>query len=318
MSMRVIFIPQFPSSMRYQEWWYTEIPFQLRNAGLDVHVVGKEYIENTFLDKCTSDMFAPIKQAIEFEAQQIHEYMNLDLNHNDVLFWADTSFPGIFGHVLFHKRPDKIFGFCHATSLNHYDYFEPVRPYKYPIENSLGIMFDSIFVGSRYHKAKLGWRNAKVLYLPFPPMQDNFFKNVNKHTEIISVSRVSIQKVDLELETKVENNFNLTINRPISNSWNDYFYNLATSKILLITAREDTFGYQIVDAILNGCIPLARNDFAYPELLPKEYLYNNEDELMEKIEYYLSGDNYKLVPQLLCEEGMNNFYQNLIEEITQG
>jgi len=47
------------------------------------------------------------------------------------------------------------------------------------------------------------------------------------------------------------------------------------SKILLITAHEDTFGYQIVDAIINGCVPLARNDLAYPELLPKEYLYND-------------------------------------------
>jgi hypothetical protein len=317
--MRVIFIPQFPSNMRYQEWWFVEIPFQLRKAGLDVHVLGQYYtFDKNVLNKSTSDMFAPIKKAIEFETYQINEYMNLQLNNDDVLFLADTSFPGLFGHVLFHKRPDKIFGFCHATSLNHYDYFEPVRTYKYPIENSLGIMFDSVFVGSKYHKAKLGWRNIEVLYLPLPPMKDISFKNVNKHTEIISVSRLSFQKVDLELETKVENNFQLTINRPISNSWNDYFYNLASSKILLITAREDTFGYQIVDAILNGCIPLARNSFAYPELLPREYLYDSDDELMEKIEYFLSNDNYKKVPKLLCEENMKNFYSNLVEGLTQG
>jgi hypothetical protein len=315
--MRVIFVPQYPSTMRYQEWWYTEFPIQFRNAGLDVYVVGKDYIDNNVLTKSEDDMFSPIKQAIEFETYQINDYMNLELYEDDILFWTDVSFPGLFGHVLFHKKPNKIFCFCHATSLNHYDYFDPVRQHKAPIEQGLSGLFKSVFVGSRYHKAKLGWYNTQVISMPYPPMTNDFFKNNTKYTDIISVARPSIQKVDTVLETLVETRFKLTINRPVSNTWRDYFYNLSTSKILLITANEDTFGYQIVDAILNDCIPIARNDFAYPELLPREYLYDNDEELMEKIEYYLSGDNYKEVPTLICEDAMNNFYQTLIEEMTK-
>lgn len=315
--MRIIFVPQFPSRMRYQEWWYYELPYQFNKAGVDVHILGKEYISKEVNTFSHPDMFSPINQAIELEAEQVKEYVNMKLYDDDILFWADISFPGIFGHVLFHKRPKKMFGFCHATSLNHYDYFEQFRPYKYPIEHSLRGMMDAVFVGSKYHKAKLGWHNAKVIYLPPPPMYEFFYNNVNKTKDIISVARLSIQKVDEELESKVENNFNLKICRPISSDWNTYFYNLASSKILLITSREDTFGYQIADAILNGCIPIARNDFAYPELLPREYLYDDEDELMKRIQYYLAYDNYKSVPKLLCEEGMQNFYSNLIEEMTK-
>ena len=177
------------------------------------------------------------------------------------------------------------------------------------------MLIDTIFVGSEYHKKKLLsanklWKNTKVTYLPFPPINPSTIKE--KKYDIISVSRPTTQKVDLFLESEVLKEFG-QINRPISNSWEDYFDNLAMSKILLITAHEETFGYQIVDAIMNNCIPLARNDLSYPELLSLEYLYNDKNELLEKIHYILNGD--VSIPKLLCETEMNNFYINIIEEM---
>ncbi len=34
--MRIIFVPQFPSDLRYQEWWFTEFPKQFRARGFEV------------------------------------------------------------------------------------------------------------------------------------------------------------------------------------------------------------------------------------------------------------------------------------------
>ena len=84
--------------------------------------------------------------------------------------------------------------------------------------------------------------------------------------------------------------------------------------MLLITAFEDTFGYQIVDAVKNNCIPIARNKFAYPELLPREYLYDDEDELFAVIIEALSGK--MKVPELLCSNDMRNFFTEMISAIT--
>jgi hypothetical protein len=79
----------------------------------------------------------------------------------------------------------------------------------------------------------------------------------------------------------------------------------------LITANEETFGYQIVDAVMHGCIPIAKNSLSYPELLPEEYLYNSADEMVEKIGKALNGN--LPVPELKCHEDMDNFYENLMK-----
>jgi hypothetical protein len=85
------------------------------------------------------------------------------------------------------------------------------------------------------------------------------------------------------------------------------------SKILLITAKEETFGYQIVDAVLNNCVPLAPRRCSYPELLPDEYLYSSLNELKTKIDMVEKG---KLeVPELLCDTEMKMFYKNIIQNM---
>ena len=83
----------------------------------------------------------------------------------------------------------------------------------------------------------------------------------------------------------------------------------------MITAHEDTFGYQIVDAVTNNCIPLARNSLAYPELLPREYLYNDLDDLIMRYDCLTSGDEKPEIPRLLCANQMNEFYDVICEEM---
>jgi len=250
----------------------------------------------------------------------------LELRDDDILFLADLSFPGLFGNVLHHKECSKMFAFCHATSANSYDYFQSVRYSKFPVECSHSILFQTIFVGSNYHKQKLidmgnsffkkdlYWQNTMVTYLPFQPL-DYKLSGVNKLVDIMSASRPSPQKVDSELEEYVEKQLNIKISRPVSNTWGQYTWNLNESKVLLITAKEDTFGYQIVDAVTNNCIPIARNSLAYPELLPREYLYDTKEELVMILDQILNGNNNMPVPDLLCREQMNKFYDVICAEM---
>ena len=315
--MRIIYVPQYPTSMRYSEWWYWKLPQMFEDVGYEVITLGKSSIRLFKNKRANLDMFSPVSSAINFEIKQIEEYMLLNIKKDDVLFLNDLSFPGLFCNILYHKQCTKMFAFCHATSLNKFDYFENVRNSKFLTESGHSVLFDKVFVGSEYHKQKLIngsnlklWTNTKVSYLPFPPFKPVVEKL--KKYNIISVSRPTPQKVDENLEKVVENHFG-PVNRLVSNSWKEYYKNLAMSKILLVTAQEDTFGYQIVDAIINGCIPIARNDLAYPELLPEEYLYNNSKELLERIENVLNGT--LLLPKLKCEKQMKDFYYTIIKEI---
>ena len=318
--MRIIFVPQFPSEMRYQEWWYTEFPKQFRAHGFEVLTLGEKYLDVIKHRRSTLDMFSPINQAIEFETEQIREYMLLDIQDDDILFLADLSFPGFFANVLYHKECPKMYAFCHATSLNTLDYFNSLAYSKFPVESSHSFLFDTVFVGSEYHQKKLQapddryWRNTMVTYLPFPPMEFKL-SGVTKTIDIMSASRPSPQKVDSELEAHVEQQLGLKIQRPVSKTWGQYIWKLQESKVLLITAKEDTFGYQIVDAVMNNCIPLARNSLAYPELLEREYLYDSALELVAKLELLTNLDRQPSVPKLLCEEQMNKFYDVICEEM---
>lgn len=314
--MRIIFVPQYPAKTRYQEFWYSQFPIEFKKRGFEVLVLGKNYVETTVnMYQQFKENFSPVNQAIEFETYQMNEYMSLKLRDDDILFLADISFPGLFCNILHHKQCSKMFAFCHATSLNTFDYFMDVRNSKSLTEWSHSFLFNKIFLGSKYHQDKLSssWINTMVTYLPFP---DFGFKitGKSKTIDIISVSRPTKQKVDLVLENQIEKDLNIKIQRPISNTWVKYYWNLSSAKILLISAAEDTFGYQIVDAVLNNCIPIARNSLAYPEILPREYLYDTREELVEKINSVLSG-KLNTVPRLLCEEQMNKFYDTICEEM---
>jgi len=310
--MRIIFVPQYPTKLRYQEWWFWKLPKEFEKAGYEVVTLGKEYANMIEHRRGPLDIFSPVNMAIEFETEQVREYMKIDLREDDILFWSDLSFPGIFGTALFHKRPERMYAFCHATSINKGDYYEKYKDEKFIIETAFAMSFNKVFVGSKYHQRKLGWRNTVVTYLPFPPFKGRIVNY--KRYNLVSASRPNPQKVDLRLEEEVQCNFGM-INRIDSSSWNEYFTKLAQGKILLITSHEDTFGYQIIDATINSCIPIARNSLAYPEILPREYLYNDQDELMSKLDYIINSGEEVSVPEILCEDEMNDFYNKIIKEM---
>lgn len=308
---RIIFVPQYPTPMRYQEWWWNKLPEEFSKAGFDVLILGAAAAA-MLKEASDHSMFSPIDAAIELECSQIEQYMNaVTLKDDDILFLADLSFPGLFANVLFHKKPKKCYAFCHATSRNILDYFEKWRPEKFPIETAHSQLFDKVFVGSKYHKDKLEWKNAVVTYLPYPPIFEDLKDiKIPKRVDILSASRDNPQKVDKKLEDEVEEIFG-KIQRTISGSWFSYQWILSSSKVLLITSFEETFGYQIVDAVMNGCIPLAPKRCSYPELLPRDYLYNDKYELMHKLDHFINTGVE--IPTLLCDEKMKDFYDNIIE-----
>lgn len=312
--MRIIFVPQYPTPMRYQEWWWWKFPEEFAKAGLDVLILGAECAENIKKTKAKREMFSPIEAAIELETAQINEYMDLDLKHDDILFMADISFPGLFGNVLFHKKPCKAFGYCHATSKNTLDYFAKHGHKKFAAETATANTLDAVFVGSHYHFMKLCWSNTIITRLPYPPLETF---NEKKKIFMASASRPTPQKVDLDLEIKIETKFKWPIVRKDSINWEDYYRFLSQTKVLLITAQEETFGYQVVDAVLNNCIPLAPNRCSYPELLPPEYLYDSEEDLLKKLSYLLKLKVMRPAPELLCHREMKNFYRNIIEIMTK-
>jgi len=76
---------------------------------------------------------------------------------------------------------------------------------------------------------------------------------------------------------------NVTVFEALDKS--DYYKLVAQSKMVISTTAEENFGYCIVEALALGTQVLAPNAFSYSEILEEDnrMLYNNYDELMEKI-----------------------------------
>lgn len=315
---RLIFVPQFPVKMRYQEWFLPVFEEEFKKEFDEVIVLGKTFI-NSFQNQPVDspNVFSNLRLSAILEQYQIREFIDLDLKDNDILFLLDLSYPGFFSNILHHKRPSKCFAFCHGTSRNAYDIFQPVRKSKWLVETGHSKLFDKVFVASEYHKYKLkyyrrnsDWKNVVVTTLPYPPFKT--YNIAGKVKDIISVARPSIQKLNKRLEKKVEKKFGKIIRRDFP-SWDNYYRCISMCKVMLITSKEETFGYQVVDAVLNGCVPIAPNKFSYPELLPREYLYDNEEELFEVVNKGLDRELTR--PILLNHPEMCCFFQRIIKEI---
>jgi hypothetical protein len=316
---RIIFVPQYPTPMRYQEWWWWKFPEEFSDAGFDVKILGSQKVEEIKCTRGALSVFSPLHASVDLECAQIDEYMNLDLRDDDILFLSDLSFPGLFSNILHHKKPSRCFAFCHATSLNNYDYFESVRYSKYPVECGQSKLFTHIFVGSNYHRNKLMLNgfpgNIHVSYLPYPPKSVISPLERERDKFIISVSRPTPQKVDTLLERHVDENYG-EIHKSTFRTWKEYCEALSSSKCMLVTSQEETFGYQVVDAIINGCIPVVPNRYSYVELVERQYRYDSLVEMFDILDKIKSDE--LTVPKLFCELRTKNFFRNIIEIMRRG
>lgn len=309
---RLIIVPQFPVAMRYQEWWHWYLRNEYSRYFQEVIQLGPP---TTPLRPEQSE-FSVASRAIQHECLQVTEYMYLPLRDDDVLLLCDLSFPGIFAHALIHKPPPKCFTICHATAANRHDLFQPIRHIKYPIEEASARLFDGIFVGSKYHKKKLNWEEwsrvpVHVVGMPRPPIQSLLTHTRRpwpKTREFVSVARPSPQKVDGHLENEFQIRTGEAIERMPHETWDSYFSFLGSSRFLIVTSREETYGYQIADALLVGTMPIAPNRFSYPELLPGQCLYepdNGVDSMIETVER-LRASNLSVSPPVLGQ----NFFRD--------
>lgn len=327
---RLILVPQLPVKMRYQEWWVREFTENLAPHFDEIKVLG-----------CTSKTgypmaakaggFSVAEYAIQNELDQIHKYMRLGREWGSAtLLHLDLSYPGIFHSVLAHKKPKRSVVFCHATSLNKLDTFEPIRSAKWDMEKGAAGLYDKVLVATQYHKNKLDDRgfdgcrmfNVRTMgALPYPPkslrVHDNLPSSI-RPIHFASVARPTPQKVDPRVEEQLYK-MNNTVTRLATNVWEDYYEFLGESQFLIVTSKEETYGYQIVDAVLQGCIPIAPNAYSYPELLPSRLLYNQkrrpEEQALEIIHIAEEEQRNPQPVTLLCEQAAQNFWTNLVKEL---
>lgn len=322
---RLIFVPQYPVPMRYQSWWFKEFPKQFKKHYDEVIVLGER---SYFNFDATFDQlgpnFSPTETAIEFEMEQMKEYMDMKVYSDDTLFLADLSFPGMFLNILAHKPLWNVYAFVHATAINRMDYFERVRGPKFDIEIGQARFCKKLFVASQYHKDKIGpyMGDNKIVNigaLPINPIlgERRPIKNIRKKNMVVSVSRICPQRVDKNIEDRIEEELKIKIiHKNDFSSWDEYYDFLEESQILLITTREETYGYASMEAACCCCTPLVPNNFSYPELFNLDCRWDSPEELIHKIGSFRFSSNpfpYNFAPKNAPKQA--SFYQTIVSHM---
>ena len=64
---RIIFVPQYPTPMRYQEWWFWKFPEEFEKAGFSVLTLGEDYALQLGAETSEPGLFSPINTAISIK-----------------------------------------------------------------------------------------------------------------------------------------------------------------------------------------------------------------------------------------------------------
>ncbi|TRY76995.1 hypothetical protein TCAL_10204 [Tigriopus californicus] len=103
----------------------------------------------------------------------------------------------------------------------------------------------------------------------------------------------------------------------------DYYHVLQHSDIVVSTAHHEFFGVSMLEATYLGCLPLVPNRLVYPELYPKECVYNTDQQLFKKLRAYcitprlVSDHRHRFRPQAICDQFkdvLDDFYDILKED----
>lgn len=70
-----------------------------------------------------------------------------------------------------------------------------------------------------------------------------------------------------------------------------YYQELSRAKVFVSTTIEENFGYCLLEAIIFGCAPIVKNNYAHPEILEndKRFLYEDKNQALEMISKMLDN-----------------------------
>lgn len=287
---RLFVIPQMPITLRYTSWWPQVFEAELSSFfDYEMTPLNRSYKILPIQSFGNTDGF--MKAMINWEAINVAELASLPTTKDDIILCLDGCTPGLVATYLQTHRPCRTVCVCHGSSFNSHDIF----PVSRQLFDRVALnTFDNVIVASHYHAHKLvmnGVDNKRIVVtggLPVNPYYSTIKKQAypyNGRPRVAIIDRPGDQKRSQFLLEAIKNHPDLDVvdffspDRKPHQSFTEYLTELSSFSHVLVTAREETYGYQIRDAVAMGVIPICPREYCYPEFVPNMFLYNRTQDL---------------------------------------
>lgn len=287
--MMIHILPIEPFDERYTEQWFRWWPEELLKYGHDVNIVSGDevgdLIDGEFLDPVSTWIWKGSQVANFAKAVE-----SGDVVSGDIVMVMDGWGPAItaIGYMrdACENLDIKICGFFHAGSYDPWDFLARVGMDKWAsgIESSWLEICDLVLLGSEYHKKllvekrRLKPEKAFVCGLPIYPEEYKILIEQHEYHSrknlVVFPHRLAPEKAKWEFdlikeifEKKYGAIAEWVVARECCESKKEYYQLLANSKVVVSTARQETFGIAMQEGIAFGAWAVAPNRLSYPETI---------------------------------------------------
>lgn len=302
MKKRVIYVPLENIEQRYTK---------MMNESISVMSDIVLYPEFNYPNVIEKGQFLDVNKTIIFKSLQLQMISEMfykgEVKENDVFLIGDIFFPGIESIRYMAELQNikvEIYGFNYAGRADITDFVQGLSNWADYSEKAYHLICDGVFVGSEKHRSNVIdhfgidsrkihvtgyiWDRdfvnsihqsgtfAKQDFVVFPhrlckEKGMNEFLEFAENTPLQIVITSSGNRVDFDLPDNVTYLSNLTKK--------EYYEILDKAKYYLSTAYQETFGYTLQEAIHYGCEIAVPRRACYPEMVPKEALYNEVSDI---------------------------------------
>lgn len=316
-----------PIDKRYTKQWKTWIPEMFREQGisdiLEISADSMEFKRGEFLDINRTNIYKS-KQIIKLAELFDHDI----IKSGDKFLFYDGWHYGVTALKYMAQLQNidiDIYSIWHAGSYDPWDFTSTSGLGYWARHNETGWMTANtkMFVATKYHKNLIcSGRDVEpskiiVTGLPFKFDYVDKYDITKKENIVVFPHRISKEKspeVFDELAKRMSlYGYKFVKTMEVTKNKDEYYELLSRSKVTFSANLQETWGIGTFEALSLGNIPLLPNRLSYTEMYNRAFLYNNIDEIdnrlidfIDNYQYYLSRIqlNYNYIKENYTENSV--------------
>ena len=300
--MNTIFVPIECLEERYSQQWFEWFLKSMTKRGVDPIIVGDSKPR-----KISVGQFLDSIETCQYKAAQMSQIIDMVAKgfEGKILF-MDGWFPGIEHLAYLRNNAGKkleLIGILHAGTWDEHDFLSKngCRSWARHTERGWMEIFDKIIVATGFHKTLIGQGcqlrpevMQKIVVADFPVYRNGYLASNQKRSDLVVFPhRLAAEKDPCMFESVCdcfverfghefpEARFVRT--KDVCKTKDEYYHFMSKAKVAFSSAKQETFGIAMLEAVAMGCWPVAPDRLSYRETLREWNRYETVDDAAELI-----------------------------------